>query len=659
MRWAWAALAALRFPAPAAGRRTGWKTVQSTDPWVFLERFCFEARSDGDEDDASFTFKVKHRGNGYLLLYFGTGTNDFRKMYKKSYSNLNLQERQRLATVAYRLPRTVDAEGTVIRGTWSRSSYLKSGSPRYLFIVYSNYDMDCNAVCQYSQYVEGEGPANVVNGVNLTQLTDAGLTAVELDFGWYVAPMASSANVFCNKELGSDPYCMGPVNIDYNFHLTNGDERLTREFSYDEITVFPTALAFFVFQSLLVVASLLVRRMLVVQRKLHHTARILNEAILFEWLSQLASVAYYGRYASTGRSSPWILTLSRMFRGVADVEMVLLFVFLAKGWTIVRRKLSIGGRIKVAVYGTTYALASFVALVWSRLGYDPAVVGFYYASYPGAFLAALRLFACCWFLYCCHVTRRTFKAKRAFFLKLTVTGAAWLAALPGAILTAYLCDDTARAKVFFALDLATFVAGQAALTTMYNPSTRFNKGFPFHELDAASLGMVRKRGAGAPDKGTALRRARSGSVDGRDGDARGNGGPRPGPPRENPGAPPAAAPPPDRFKFADELERAHLVRVLRINRALMDRIAILQHHSVEFHDALAMVEIPARFVEDVRPGSARHRGRDQRRASRGRDDAGAAPRPFSQPRTLLDAALDDALPEYSSARKRLGSGAGV
>ena len=114
----------------------------------------------GDEDDASFTFKVKHRGNGYLLLYFGTGTNDFRKMYKKSYSDLNLQERQRLATVAYRLPRTVDAEGTVIRGTWSRSSYLKSGSPRYLFIVYSNYDMDCNAVCQYSQYVEGEGPAS-------------------------------------------------------------------------------------------------------------------------------------------------------------------------------------------------------------------------------------------------------------------------------------------------------------------------------------------------------------------------------------------------------------------------------------------------------------------------------------------------------------------
>ena len=87
------------------------------------------------------------------------------------------------------------------------------------------------------------------------------------------------------------------------------------------------------------------------------------------------------------------------------------------------------------------------------------------------------------------------KVWRAVQIFLTVTGAAWLAALPGAILTAYLCDDTARAKVFFALDLATFVAGQAALTTMYNPSTRFNKGFPFHELDAASLGMVRKRGA--------------------------------------------------------------------------------------------------------------------------------------------------------------------
>ena len=86
--------------------------------------------------------------------------------------------------------------------------------------------------------------------------------------------------------------------------------------------------------------------------------------------------------------------------------------------------------------------------------------------------------------------------------------------------------------------------------------------------------------------------------------------------------------------------------------------ATLTHSPVILRPSI-LVEIPARFVEDVRPGSARHRGRDQRRASRGRDDAGAAPRPFSQPRTLLDAALDDALPEYSSARKRLGSSAGV
>ena len=89
----------------------------------------------------------------------------------------------------------------------------------------------------------------------------------------------------------------------------------------------------------------------------------------------------------------------------------------------------------------------------------------------------------------------------------------------------------------------------------------------------------------------------------------------------------------------------------------MDRIAILQHHSVEFHDALAMVEVPAKFVEVVQPSSAnRGGGRTRGAPPRGRGAGDPPNRPFSQPRTLLDAALDDTLPDYSSARKRSGIG---
>ena len=56
----------------------------------------------------------------------------------------------------------------------------------------------------------------------------------------------------------------------------------------------------------------------------------------------------------------------------------------------------------------------------------------------------MRLFAACWFLYACHVTRRTFKTKKAFFVKLTITGALWLVALPLSVLLAYVVSDVDR-----------------------------------------------------------------------------------------------------------------------------------------------------------------------------------------------------------------------
>ena len=243
----WLVLVAL--PA-ACALKTGWREVRSTEPWVFLERFCFEPTGEQGEgsnkmkDHAHFKFKIRHQGSGQLLLYFGTGTNDFRKIYKQSYTKTNLQQRHRLATVAYRITANRDGE-TVVTGSWSRKSYLKSGSPRYLFVAYSNYNKNCNARCQTAQY-DRSAPAQQggVGDLNATEWADA-VTAVELDFGWYVAPVAAAANVFCNEELSSDPFCMGPVRMDYNFHFTNGRDTLVREFSFDENTVFPCALAFF------------------------------------------------------------------------------------------------------------------------------------------------------------------------------------------------------------------------------------------------------------------------------------------------------------------------------------------------------------------------------------------------------------------------------
>ena len=58
----------------------------------------------------------------------------------------------------------------------------------------------------------------------------------------------------------------------------------------------------------------------------------------------------------------WLDTLSRVCHGVADVEVVILLVLLGKGWTIVRHKLRVASRMKLAAFAATYAMASFACL---------------------------------------------------------------------------------------------------------------------------------------------------------------------------------------------------------------------------------------------------------------------------------------------------------
>ena len=46
-----------------------------------------------------------------------------------------------------------------------------------------------------------------------------------------------------------------------------------------------------------------------------------------------------------------------IFSALAETVMVLLLISLAKGWTVVRRKISIAGRIKMALFATLYLMA--------------------------------------------------------------------------------------------------------------------------------------------------------------------------------------------------------------------------------------------------------------------------------------------------------------
>lgn len=431
-----------------------------------------------------------------------------------------------------------------------------------------------------------------------------------LDRARFVFVVAATYDGFCND-------CSGPVVIDYRFRFRNKGS----EFGYDQFFLLPMASAFVVMQTLAVAGALLVRRMLVVKRKLHFSARMLCESVVFEWLSQIVSLAYYARYGDRGRASQWLLVMAGLLRIAADVELVVVFLIVAEGWTIVRRKLPGGERIRLVFFAVTYAVDSIIVLVWSQLAFDPAVIGFPYDRLPGAFLASLKAVAAVAFFHATTRTLRNFDAKRRFYRKLRVFGTAWFLALPLTVIITHNTNDVARAQVFFALDRAGFVAGQFVLLFLYNPSTTFNRSFPFHAMNAHTLGLVKKRPSRPRNPPQVESQHHAGGK-----------------------------------IVVDDDNRLHLKRMFAVNQALVDRVDGLASLAREFGEALDLVHIPPTFSDEQRaptpiPRRRLSHPRQQRFCDSSRADS---VRPFAGPRTLLDDAIDATLPRYASARSRPG-----
>ena len=579
------------------------KTVSKPTSWTYLERFCFSETPEGQEEKAgdppvlelhaNFELKVKHRG-GSLLMYFSEGADSFPSIANKTFTELSLEERYAKATVAYDFL-MVDGQET----TSTKKSYLISRSPRFVYLVWSNYNIRCNEKCT----------TDFQNGTLSTD-QQAQLVSCDLEY----------------KQR-----CMGPTEIEYEFHLWNGNE-WGKEFSADEDALPVTAILLFCLQTLCLVAAYRVRvRLEAGGKKLHLTTRVLTEAVAFEWVALLLRMCFYLRYQGKGQAPLWLDTLSRVCHGVADVEIVILLVLLAKGWTIVRHKLRVASRMKLAAFAATYAMASFACLAWSQRVRNDVEVQFVYAGSTGIFLAVLRLVACAWFLKAMTDTIKHFPQKQAFCRVLRVLGAMWLLATPLVIFVAHMAEDPYRREIFEIGEATCFFLGQAGLVALYALGGKdTSKGW--FQRDTERVRRPKRSDAiGAPPVRDSFDDKK---VPG-DFDILQSGTRR-------------------RLRVDDEFERNHIRKIGKVAKAITERVSKLREEAATFGDALAAAFVPAKFDQDLRVRTPPRRRPDDGDRWRARDD-GEAPRPLQRSGSALDDALDEALPEYSSARRRLGS----
>ena len=153
------------------------------------------------------------------------------------------------------------------------------------------------------------------------------------------------------------------------------------------------------------------------RRKYHWTVHMLAISIFIHLVALLLAMIHYSMYDADGVGDPILLEISAYLNIACETLFIALLILLAKGWTIVRRKISPGGRIKIAVFCCIYFLSGIFAKIWSHLSYDVAEVTYVYESPPGTMLLILRTLAALWFYYAGRTTRINFEKKKVSAVK--------------------------------------------------------------------------------------------------------------------------------------------------------------------------------------------------------------------------------------------------
>jgi len=212
-------------------------------------------------------------------------------------------------------------------------------------------------------------------------------------------------------------YSQGAVDVTINFEMTNGESLNKKHFSADEVGIYGLAITFFVVQNAILFGTAVVWVALKSRRKLHVTVKIFVVSILAKWLAFLLSLTYYSNFATNGESNDGILVASDVFSAMADSTLVLLLICLAKGWTVVRRKVSIGGRIKISCFITVYFASTLTMVAWKHISRNMATELYHYESRAGVMYVLARVFALLWFWYSARTTQNHFSRKRRFYKK--------------------------------------------------------------------------------------------------------------------------------------------------------------------------------------------------------------------------------------------------
>ena len=195
------------------------------------------------------------------------------------------------------------------------------------------------------------------------------LSPIQSSQAYYFFVVLSNCDASNPDSLSDDAiaYSQGSIDVEIDFLFTNGVSADSKHFSADEIGVYTMTIVFFVFQLILTAGAAMVCIALKNRRKLHLTVKVFMVSVLLQLFGLLLLMVHYSSFSDDGFPRPKLLSFALTFLAMSDTCMVLVLIMLAKGLTIVRRKISIPGRIKMSIFATVYFMTSLTVIIWRHI----------------------------------------------------------------------------------------------------------------------------------------------------------------------------------------------------------------------------------------------------------------------------------------------------
>ena len=291
---------------------------------------------------------------------------------------------------------------------------------------------------------------------------------------------------------GEEPLWDGPLyGIQYEFRTRNMREDFT-ELSAHMRPVIPFLVVILVVEFIIILAGTKVGHALRSVDKFHTSLHALMWSIVFHAASLGCLTLHWFTYAWNGEGVMGLKITGELFFILADTCLLLVTIFIGKGWTIVRRKISKNGRTKIVIYACLYGGLLFGKTFWYNFAFDEGEAIYEWSTTPGYLAIACRLFALLWFGYAVRTTLKKYRAKKRFYLKFSLTFGGWIISTPVALLMVYTGLEYYRELRIFIVQHSLLAAAHVLYLLMFNPDFKHNRGFPFHQTTTPKGGGPRE-----------------------------------------------------------------------------------------------------------------------------------------------------------------------